>query len=118
MKPTNLPGLAVAVAATFALATSSFAAPSEAELMKQAKITKAEAEKIALAKVPHGKIQSAEIENEHYALVWSFDIAKPGSKDITEVLVNAKTGKIVEISTETPKAQAKERAEDKKAAGK
>ena len=118
MKLTNLTGLAVALAATLVLARFALAAPSEAELMKQAKITKAQAEKIALAKVPHGKIQSAEIENEHHAIVWSFDIAKPGSKDITEVLVNAKTGTIVEISTETPKAQAKERAEDKKATGK
>ena len=117
MKSTNLTGLAVALAATLVLVSSALAAPSEAELMKQAKITKTQAGKIALAKVPHGKIQSAEIENEHHALVWSFDIAKPGAKDITEVLVNAKTGKIVEISTETPKAQAKEHAEDKKAAG-
>jgi hypothetical protein len=89
-----------------------FAAPSEAELLKQAKITKAQAEEIALAKVPNGKIQSAEIENEHQALVWSFDIAKPGRKVITEVLVNAKTGKIIDVSTENPAAQAKESAAD------
>ncbi|MEO5719348.1 MAG: PepSY domain-containing protein [Chthoniobacterales bacterium] len=106
---------ALALAALL-LPTAGFAASSEAELMKQAKITKAEAEKIALAKVPEGKIQSAEIENEHHALVWSFDIVKPGSKDITEVLVNAKTGKIVSVDTENPTAQAKERAEDKAAA--
>lgn len=93
--------------------TSGLASPSEAELMKQAKITKIQAEKIALAKVPNAKIQSVEIENEHQALVWSFDMVKTGSKNVTEVLVNAKTGKIVSVSTETPNDQAKERAAEK-----
>jgi uncharacterized membrane protein YkoI len=95
------------------LPTSGFAAASEGDLLTQAKITKAQAEKIE--KVPNGKSQSAEIENEHHALVWSFDIVKSGSKDVTEVLVNAKTGKIVEVSTENPAAQAKESAADKAA---
>lgn len=94
------------------LSGAALAAPSEAELTKQAKISKAEAAKIALAKVPNAKIQSEEIENEHNALVWSFDIVKAGSKNVTEVLVNAKTGRIVSVSTETPSDQAKERAAD------
>ena len=89
------------------------AGETEAELLKQAKISKTQAEQIALAKVPDGKIQAAEIENEHNALVWSFDITKPGTKDITEVLVNAKTGKIVDISVENQNDQAKEKAADK-----
>jgi uncharacterized membrane protein YkoI len=97
------------------LPTSGFAAPTEAELLTQAKITKAHAVKIALARVPKGRIQSAEIENEHHALVWSFDIVTPGSKDITEVLVNAKTGQIVEVSTENLTAQAQESSADKAA---
>jgi len=46
-------------------ATGTFAAqPSEVELMKQAKITKGKAEQIALAKVSHGIVKSAEIEKE------------------------------------------------------
>ena len=106
-------GLFLTVALTaLVFPATGFAAPSEAELLKQAKITKAQAEKIALETVPNGKIQSAEIEKEHHALVWSFDITKPGSKDITEVLVNAKTGKIIDVSTENPAAQAKESAAD------
>jgi hypothetical protein len=104
--------LGIALTTVF-VTTSGFAAPSEAELMTQAKISKAQAEKIALAKVPRGKIQSVELENEHRALVWSFDIAKPGSKNITEVLVNAKTGNIISISTETLADQAKENEADK-----
>ena len=63
--------------------------------------------------MPNAKIQSEEIENERNALVWSFDMVKTGSKNVTEVLVNAKTGKIVDVSTETPADQAKEHAADK-----
>ncbi len=97
------------------LTTSSLFAAGEtdAQLLAQAKISKTQAEHIAMAKVPGAKIQSAEIENEHNALVWSFDMVKTGSKDVTEVLVNAKTGKIVEVTTETPNDQAKEHAADK-----
>ncbi len=99
------------------LATSTLLAVGEtdAELLKQARITRTQAEQIALAKVPKGKIQSAEIENEHHALVWSFDIVQAGTNNITEVLVNAKTGRIVDVSTENTNDQAKERAADKKA---
>ena len=71
-------GMALGIAAAFA------AQPSEAELIKQAKVTKAQAQEIALAKVPHGTVTSAEIENEKGHLVWSFDITKPHTKNITE----------------------------------
>ena len=96
------------VAVTFA------AEPNEAELMKQAQITKTEAEQIALSKVSHGIVKSADIKKEKGHLVWSFDIARPGTHDITEVLVDAKTGKIISTQTESPRDQAKEAAADKK----
>ena len=86
----------------------------EAELTKQAKITKAQAEQIALAKVSHGAVKSAEIENEKRHLVWSLDVAKPNTKDITEILIDARTGKIVSIQIESPSDQAKEAAADQK----
>src|SRR5437763_5031909 len=47
----------------------------EAKLEAQAKVTKAEAEKIALAKVPGGTIQEGELEKEKRKLIWSFDIS-------------------------------------------
>lgn len=62
------------------------------------KITKAEAKRIALGKVPHGKVKSSELEKENGELVWSFDLATPDTKDITEVLVNAKNGEVVSVS--------------------
>jgi uncharacterized membrane protein YkoI len=85
----------------------------QAKLEAKAKITKAEAEKIALGKVKDGKVVQAELEKEHGKLIWSFDIATPGTKDITEVQVDAKTGKVVTVETETPAAQEKERKKDK-----
>jgi len=114
MKRTRMFSLAVGTA-VFAFAADSFGGqPGQAELMKQAKITKAEAEQIALAKVSHGIVKSAEIEKEKGHLVWSFDIARSGTRDITEILVDAKTGKIVSTQTESLRDQAREAAADKK----
>jgi len=90
---------------------TAFAAPTEAELMKEAKISKPQAEKTALSKIPNGAIQSGELEREHGKLVWSFDIGTTSSKNVTEVQVDAKSGKIVSVKTETPADQAKEAAE-------
>jgi uncharacterized membrane protein YkoI len=84
---------------------------TEAQLQAEAKITKVAAEQTALAKVPNGTIKSSELEKEHGKLVWSFDIAVPNSKNITEVLVDAKTGKIAAVEIETPRQQTKEAAE-------
>jgi hypothetical protein len=92
--------------------------PTQAELQAQAKVTEAQARKIALTKAPGGKIQSSELEEENGLLIWSFDIATPDTKNITEVNVDAKTGTIVGVDIETPKDQAKEAAEDAKAAKK
>jgi len=81
----------------------------QAKLAAQAKITKAEAAATALAQVPNGTVKEAEIEKEHGKLIWSFDVAVPGSKDIKEVAVDAITGKVVSVETETPVQQAKEK---------
>lgn len=78
-------------------------------------VSRAAAERTALASVPAGTIKSAELERERNALVWSFDIAKPRTRTITEVLVDAKTGKILHIEHETPAQQRAEAAADAKA---
>jgi hypothetical protein len=87
---------------------------SSAKLEAQAKITKAEAQRIALDKVPGGTIKEGEIENEKGKLIWSFDIATPGTKDITEVNVDAVTGAVIDVSKETAADQEKEKKEEKK----
>jgi uncharacterized membrane protein YkoI len=109
--------LSVAAAISLAgLATSTYAASKEtqAQLQAEAKVSRSEAEKTALAEVPHGTIKDGEIEREHGALVWSFDIARPHSKNITEVQVDANSGAIARTHVETPVDQAKEAAADKK----
>ncbi len=59
----------------------------------QAKLTESQARAIALEKVPNGTIKEGELEHENGKLQWSFDIATPGSRDITEVNIDAITGK-------------------------
>jgi Peptidase propeptide and YPEB domain len=106
-----IPSLIIVALSVFTLRA---AEETQAVLKAQAKITQAEAEKTALAKVPDGKVKAAELEKEHNRLIWSFDISTAKSKNITEVQVDAKTGKIVSTQVETPKEQAKEAAADKK----
>ena len=47
-------------------------------------------------------------------LIWSFDIATPGTKVITEVNVDAMTGAVVDVSKEGVAEQEKEKKEDAK----
>jgi uncharacterized membrane protein YkoI len=98
----------LAIIAAFTASTAIATDESQASLKKQAKITEAEATKTALSKVGPGTVKSSELEKENGKLIWSFDIAKPKTRNITEVQVDAKTGKIVSIQIETPANQAKE----------
>jgi uncharacterized membrane protein YkoI len=81
----------------------------QAKLQAQAKISREQAQQTALAKVPGGTVSEAELEKEKGKLIWSFDIATPGSKNITEIAVDAITGDVVSVETETPEQQAKEK---------
>jgi uncharacterized membrane protein YkoI len=75
------------------------------ELQAQAKISKAQAQQTALAKVPGGTVKEGELEKEKGKLIWSFDLATPDSKDITEVGVDAITGEVISVEKETPEQQ-------------
>jgi len=86
----------------------------QAALAGRAKVSRAEAEKAALEKAPDGKIVEGELEEEDGKLIWSFDISRPGTRNVTEVHVDAITGKVLNVEVETPEQQAKEKAEDKK----
>lgn len=46
----------------------------KSEDMKSAKITKAEAQRIALKAVPGGKVMEAELEHESGMFIWSLDV--------------------------------------------
>ncbi len=81
-----------------------------------ATITRSQAETTALAQVQGGSIKSGELETEDAKLIWSFDIAQPGTTDIREIAVDAKTGVILSNVTETAEAEAAEAAADAKMA--
>jgi uncharacterized membrane protein YkoI len=89
-------------------------AEQQAKLASQAKITKEQAQEIALKRAP-GTVESGELEREHGKLVYSFDI-RNAKGTIDEVQVSAITGKIVRVEHET-KAQeeAEKKADEKKA---
>lgn len=74
------------------------------QLQSQAKISKEQAEAIAQSKVPNGTIKESELEREHGHLQWSFDMAVPDQKDITEVNIDAITGDVLNIGQEAPDA--------------
>ena len=97
MKPFRMKYLIGALlAAVFVVGavTTTVVAKDKAKLEAKAKISQAEAEKIALAEVPGGKIKEAELEEEDGVLLWSFDIAVDGSKKLRDIEVDALTGKI------------------------
>jgi PBP1b-binding outer membrane lipoprotein LpoB len=86
----------------------------QAALQAEAKVSRADAEKIALAKAPNGTVKEGELEKEKGKLIWSFDLTTPDSKDITEVNVDAITGEVVSVEKEAAKEHEKEKGEDAK----
>ena len=102
-------GLALAIPLAHA------AGESQAALKAEAKVTAQDARTTALAKVPQGTVKSSALEKEHGQLVWSFDIAQPTTQDLTEVQVDAKTGKVVSVEKETPAKEAREQKREPQA---
>lgn len=86
----------------------------EHHLRARATISKTDAQQIALEKAPGGTVQEGELEKEHGKLVWSFDISRPGTSDITEVQVDANTGAVVSVQTESAGKEAKEKMNGEK----
>ena len=114
MKRINILPTFVAICLAVALAGCATEKEEQANLAVQAKVSRAEAELTALTKAPGGTVKEGELEKEKGKLIWSFDIATPGTPNITEVAVDAITGQIVAVETETPKQQAKEKEADEK----
>jgi uncharacterized membrane protein YkoI len=81
-------------------------------LLAHARITPDSAIKLARARIPSGTIRSGEIESEDGRLIYSFDIKTAGRSGIDEVNVDARTGKVLPVEHEGPKAEAAERAAD------
>lgn len=88
-------------------------ATHDKKLEGQAKISEVQAREIALGKVPNGKIKTGELEEEKGKLIWSFDISTPGTKDITEVNIDAITGAVIAVDVESASKEAAEAKEEK-----
>jgi len=84
-----------------------------AKLAKTAKITEDSAAKVAQAKLPAGKIEAVELENEHGKLQYSYDIKVAGKSGIEEVNVNAMDGSVIGVEHESAATVAKETAAEK-----
>ncbi|MCP5522621.1 MAG: PepSY domain-containing protein [Verrucomicrobiales bacterium] len=109
--------LGVLLAGSVLLFTTTGCKSDQATLLRQAKITEPQARQLALERVPGGTIREAELEEEDGRLVWSMDIASPGTKDLTEILVDALTGEVVSTEIETPEDEAAEATEEQAAEG-
>jgi len=105
MKATITLGIILMAGGLMGCSSTDYAKNPEAHerLHAEAKLDRDAAEKIALARVPGGTVREAELEKEHRRLIWSFEITTPGSDDITEVNVDAKTGEIVSVEKESGK---------------
>jgi hypothetical protein len=69
-------------------------------LLARATIRPEAALRIALARVPGGRVREAEIEVERRRLVYSFELAVPGTKGVHEVIVDAASGAVLVVEDE------------------
>jgi uncharacterized membrane protein YkoI len=109
---------ALAIAAGVASAQATVPTTGSAKLKAAAKISDDSARAVAMATVPGGTIQSAELEREHGKLIYSFDIKVAGKPGIEEVNVDAMTGHMIAHEHETPAAERREAAAERKEAKK
>ncbi len=84
----------------------------QARLQRQAKITMEQAKEIALRRAA-GNVEDSELEREHGKLVYSFDI-RNAKGTITEVQVDAKSGKVVRVEEENAKQEADEKRKEER----
>lgn len=90
----------------------SMAAAASASPKPTPKLTKDEAQAIALKQVS-GTVKSGELEKEHGRWIYSFDIQ--AGKKVHEVNVDANTGAVVENTVASAAAEAKEKKADEAA---
>jgi uncharacterized membrane protein YkoI len=84
------------------------------KLAAQAKISSQDAEKIALNKVPTGKIIAVELEREAGKLLYSIDVKMPGSDGVEELHVSAIDGQLLSQQHESPQKERAEKRSEKK----
>src|SRR5215831_18845449 len=73
-----------------------------------ARITRAQAEKAALVRVPGGKVKGSKLQQENGRPIWSVDIITPLTKKVAAVQVDARTGKVLSKLAQSPADRAEE----------
>jgi uncharacterized membrane protein YkoI len=76
-----------------------------AGLEKKAKISRSQAEKIAVARFPNAIVKDSGIQKLQGTLIWSMDLATPGTDNITQVAVDATTGAVLAVGVDKPGAE-------------
>lgn len=89
----------------FSFALTANAAPKKIGMKRATQIA---------SKRVHGTIKSKELEKEHGRWIYSFDIRTAGKKGITEVAVDAYSGKVISVTHESPAEEAKEAKDEMK----
>jgi len=87
-KASRFSNAAIGAALLLTITTVFAQAPAQgphSPLASEAKVSESSARETALARVPNGTVQSSELERENGLLIWSFDIAKPRTRNIAEV---------------------------------
>ncbi len=64
-------------------------------LFAKATVQPEEARATAMKEMPNGEITKGELEEEDGNLIYSFDIKVPGQEGITELHIDAKSGKVI-----------------------
>ena len=62
---------------------------------QKSRITRDEAQHIALAQVPDGRVKSAQLQQKDGKGIWAVAIAKRGSDTATQIFVDATSGHIL-----------------------
>jgi len=70
-----------------------------------AAIGRDKAEAIALQQVPGAQISGGGLEKANGREVWTFDLSTPSSRNFTEVVIDAESGKVLSVRVETPADQ-------------
>jgi hypothetical protein len=79
-----------------------------------ARITRAQAEKAALTKVPGGKVKAAKLSQENGQVIWSVDVITPLTKKVAAIQVDAQSGKVLSKLVQGPGDRAEDTATSEK----
>ena len=80
------------------------AARADSSLASLARVSADSARAIARKRVPGGTLKSEELERERGRVIYSFEFRVRGKRGITEVNVDARSGRIVSVEHESPPA--------------